>query len=375
MKGSLTRRGKMSWRLKFDAGRDPVTGERFTKYVTLTKGTKAQAQAEAAKIIAAAVTGTYVDPSRETVATFVRARVDQWEAAGNITTRTAQRYRQLTKNQIVPHLGDKPLQKLTRLDIEGWHTLLRNSGLAARSIGHAHRVLGGALRDAERDSLVVRNVCKIQKAPKVAESEMVIVQDVPAFIAKIAGSRLYTLGVVALSTGMRLGEILALRDRRVELERKLIEVAEALEETQAKGVVFKPPKSKAGRRKITLPNIAVETLREHRKQLLELRMKLGLGKLGPDDLLFPNLEGGPQRPSTVSSDWGELAERIGMPEIKFHGLRHSHVSQLIAGDVDIVTISKRLGHAKPSVTLAVYAHMFHTDDSKAAAAINAALQP
>ena len=76
---------------------------------------------------------------------------------------------------------------------------------------------------------------------------------------------------------------------------------------------------------------------------------------------------------TVSSDWGELAGRIGMPEITFHSLRHSHVSQLIDNGVDIVTISKRLGHAKPSITLAIYSHMFHTDDRKAAAAINAAL--
>jgi integrase len=75
----------------------------------------------------------------------------------------------------------------------------------------------------------------------------------------------------------------------------------------------------------------------------------------------------------VSSEWGDIAARLDMPEITFHGLRHTHASQLIAAGIDIVTISKRLGHAKPSVTLAIYAHMFNTDDSKAAAAINAAL--
>jgi integrase len=78
-------------------------------------------------------------------------------------------------------------------------------------------------------------------------------------------------------------------------------------------------------------------------------------------------------PDAVSSDWGEAAEGIGMPEITFHALRHTHASQLIASRVDIVTISKRLGPAKPSVTLAIYAHMFTSDDCKAAAAINAAL--
>jgi integrase len=202
---------------------------------------------------------------------------------------------------------------------------------------------------------------------------MVIVQDVPAFITKIKGTRLYTLAAVALFTGMRLGEILALRERNADFDRGVIKVREALEETQAKGIVFKAPKSKAGRRDITLPDFALETLREHRKQLLELRVKLGLGKLGPEDLLFQNLEGKPFRPSTVSSDWGALAEDIGMPEITFHALRHSHVSQLVERGVDIVTISKRLGHAKPSVTLAIYAHMFKTDDRKAADAINAVL--
>jgi integrase len=112
----------------------------------------------------------------------------------------------------------------------------------------------------------------------------------------------------------------------------------------------------------------------HRKQLLETRLFLGEGRLTPDDPLFGNLEGGPLRPSAISSDWGDVAERLGMREVTFHGLRHTHASQLIASNIDIVTISKRLGHAKPSVTLAIYAHMFHTDDSKAAAAINAAFR-
>ena len=123
-----------------------------------------------------------------------------------------------------------------------------------------------------------------------------------------------------------------------------------------------------------MPDVAVAALTEHRRSLLETRMKLGLGK-NDDALLFTNLEGKPLRPGNVSSDLGEIAGGIAMPEITFHALRHTHASQLIASGVDIVTISRRLGHAKPSVTLAIYAHMFHIDDRKAAAAINAALQP
>jgi integrase len=180
---------------------------------------------------------------------------------------------------------------------------------------------------------------------------MVIVQDVLGFIAKIRGSRRYVEALLALVTGMRLGEVLALRDRSVDLDKKIIYIREALEETKAHGVRIKSPKTKAGRRDITLPDIAVEALSEHRRQLLEARMKLGIGKLPQDALLFANLEGGLLRPGNVSSDWGEIAADIGMPEITFHGLRHTHASQLIAEGVDIVTISKRLGHAKPSLLL------------------------
>jgi len=291
----------------------------------------------------------------------------------HISARTAQRYRQLIENQIAPHLGPKTLQKLTRLDVEGWHTALRNGGLAARTIGHAHRVLGKALGDAERDGAVVKNVCKLQKVPKVTEVEMVIVRDVPAFVDKLRGERLYVPAMVALFSGMRLGEVLALRWNRVDLDGKVLKVREALEQTKAHGIRFKPPKSKAGRRDITLPDILIDALREHRKAALELQMRLGAGRLPDDALLFSTIEGKPLQPSNLSSDWGELAERIGEPGVTFHALRHTHASQLIASGVDIVTISKRLGHAKPSVTLAIYAHMFTTDDSKAAAAINAAL--
>ena len=177
MSGHIRRRGKQSWELKFDAGSD-ANGERITQYHSF-KGTKKEAEYKLAELIAAVGRGAYVEPSKMTVADFVRARVDQWEAAGHITARTSQRYRELIENQIVPHLGKKLVQKLSRLDVEAWHAALRTGGLAARTVGHAHRVLGKALHDAEDDNLIARNVCKLRKPPKVAETEMVIVRDVP----------------------------------------------------------------------------------------------------------------------------------------------------------------------------------------------------
>jgi hypothetical protein len=156
-------------------------------------------------------------------------------------------------------------------------------------------------------------------------------------------------------TGMRLSEVLALRWRYVDLDKAVIQVRAALEPTKAHGIRFKAPKSKAGRRDITLPDILVAALREYRKAQLELRMKLGAGRLPDDALLFGDINGNPVPPNVISAAWSDFAasKRVGMPELTFHALRHTHASQLIDANVDIVTISKRLGHAKPDITLRI----------------------
>jgi integrase len=380
MSGHIRRRGASSFELKYEAGTDPCTGKRITKYQSF-KGSKREAQAKLTELLAAVAKGSHVDPNKITVAEFVRARIDHWEACGNISARTAERYRQLATNQIEPHLGLMVLQKLRPLHIEEWHVNLRakgradgKGGIAPRTIGHAHRLLSQTLSDAAENDLVVRNVVQTKSAPRVAGDEMTIVQDVPAFIEKMKPRpRYYVSAMVALFTGMRLSETLALKWGRVDLERKIIKVLESIECTKRHGLRFKQPKTTAGRRVITLPDFLVDLLREHRRSQLEMRLKLGLGKLQDSDLLFTGIDGAALHPYHFGSLWSAYAARVGFPGITFHALRHTHASQLIDAGVDIVTISKRLGHATPTVTLATYAHLFRKDDGKAAAAINAAL--
>jgi hypothetical protein len=149
MKGHIQQRGKNSWRLKFDAGRDEKTGERKIQYHTF-RGTKRQAQLKLAEMIASVAQAKYVEPNKITAAEWVRGRITHWEASGDISARTAERYRELLENQIEPRIGTKLLQRLRTLDVEEWHTVLRTSGradgkggLAPRTIGHAHRVQTG----------------------------------------------------------------------------------------------------------------------------------------------------------------------------------------------------------------------------------------
>jgi hypothetical protein len=133
--GHIRPRGKNSWELKFESGpRDPVTGKRKIQYVSF-RGTKREAQVKLAGLIAAVGDATYIEPSKLTVAAHVRARVDYWEASGAISARTAQRYRQLVDGQIAPHIGARFVQKLSTVDVEGWHATLRARGVAvARAV-------------------------------------------------------------------------------------------------------------------------------------------------------------------------------------------------------------------------------------------------
>jgi integrase len=378
MKGHIRRRGARSWELKYDI--DRAGGRRQTIYRTF-KGSRREAQIELARLLAQVADGGHVEPSKLTVGDHVRARVAQWKAAGTISTKTAERYEELIEYQLTPFLGTRLLQKLRSQDIEAWHSALRAKGrkdgaggVSNRTISHAHKILSKALRDGVRYGLVLKNVATEEAAPRVLSDEMKIltpeqVQELPV---KLAKQPIYAPAIIALFTGVRRGELLALRWCNVNLARKTMRIVESLDETVQHDLRFKPTKTKSGNREITLPDIVVGTLHEHRRQQLELRLALGLGKLPVDALVFSTPEGHPLRPNSFSGTWARVAAELGL-DIPFHALRHTHASQLIDAGVDVVTIARRLGHASPTITLSKYAHLFRKDDSKAAEAINTVL--
>ena len=378
MTGHVRRRGEHSWELKFDVGVNPATGRRKTRYTSF-KGNKREAQVELAKLIAAADAGTLAEPSKITVAEYLRGWID---GPHGLAGKTAERYRQLIEAQIIPHLGNTAVQKLKPAQIADWHDKLIACGgkegrsLSPRTAGHAHRVLHRALaRAAAGLELVSRNVASIVKPPKVADTEIEILKagEIDAVLMALKDQPLEPIAVLALSSGARRGEILALDWTNVDLEAGTITIVRSLEQTKA-GLRFKAPKTRNGRRVVSLPPIAVDALRSHRRGQLELRMALGQGKLPPNALVFSAFDESPIPPNNLSRDWHRFVLARKLPPISFHGLRHSHVSALIAGGVDVLTVSRRIGHASPVVTMRIYAHLFSETDKTAAKAIEAALR-
>jgi integrase len=381
MKGHIRKRGRDSWELKYDLG-DRTDGQRQTRYKSF-RGSKREAAAELTKLLAQVQAGSHVDPDKLTVAEYIRARVAHWRATGIVRAKGAERYDELVEYQVVPFLGAKRLQKLRSIDIEEWHADLLTKGrldgtggVSTRTIGHVHKLLKRALRDAVRHSLVLKNVAAEVRAPKIVAQDMKILspEQVSALPAMLAGRTVAAPALTSLFTGLRRGELLALRWPDVNLDRKQITVRAALEQTVEFGTRVKEPKTKSGKRTIGLPDIVVETLREHHRQQLEMRLALGLGKPSEDALVFP--APGTERlwsPDVFSGLWKDVETELGLG-ISFHSLRHTHASQLIAARVPITEIAHRLGHQSPTTTLSIYAHLFRKDDSKAAAAINAALK-
>jgi integrase len=367
MRGNITRRGKSSWRIKFDVEPDPLTGARRVRTVTV-RGKRSDAEAELARLLNDANRGMLVNATTLTLEAYLWRWLDGKHGLSPVTV---ERYREIIARGIAPTLGAIGLQKLKPAHIKDWLSRMIRSGsrkngpLTARTVRHAYRVLHAALEEAVKLDLLARNVADAVAPPKVGADEVEILSadQISTVLETLSGSRLYPIAALALATGMRRGELLALRWQDVDLERGTLKAERSLEQTKA-GLRFKGPKTKHGRRPISLPPSAVALLNQHRKSQLELRFQLGMGKHEPEALVFCSPDGSPISPNYLSIMWSRA-----IPQVTFHTLRHSHASALIAAGIDVVKVSRRLGHSSPVITLSTYAHLFQQTDDGAAEAI------
>ena len=371
MRGHIRRRGERSWELKYEIGTDPRTGRRVTQYRSF-KGTKREAQAELVRLLDTVRRGEHVDPAKLILAEYL----DRWEqgwAALQVGPKTRERYVELLRLHVRPHIGALPLHKLQPVHLAELYAKLLSTGLSARTVGHVHRCLHKALIVAVEWNLLARNPAAIAKPPKVQarEIEIITVEQAQKLLRCLRGRALYPIIMLALATGMRRGELLALRWCDVDLDAGTAQVARSLEQTKA-GLRFKEPKTKHGRRSIKLSASVVAELKAHWKQQQERRLKLGQGRAVEGDLVFPSWDGTVRSPNATTREWVRALAEFKLPAISLHALRHTHASQLIAAGMDPVAISRRLGHASPTITLNVYGHLFGDSDDRAAEIVEAA---
>lgn len=246
-------------------------------------------------------------------------------------------------------------------------------GLSPRTVTHMHRVLKQALGQAVKWDLLARNPADAVDPPKVERAAMAAfdMAQTAELLEFVRGTRMFMPTVLAVLCGLRRGEICALRWRSVDLAKGQLAVAASAEQTEA-GVRFKEPKS--GRaRTVSLSATVVEELRSYRVQQAEELLKAGV-RQSEDMLVVCQADGTLLQPRSLTHEWVRLLGKTTLPRVRFHDLRHSHATHLLASGVHPKVASERLGHSKVGITLDLYSHVMPGMQEDDAARVDDALR-
>lgn len=290
----------------------------------------------------------------------LKVHLEQWvEQVVKLTKRpnTYSDYHSVVKCHLIPALGHIKLQKLTIGHLQAFYAEKRKT-LKPKTLALINTALSGALEDALKQGFVARNVAKLVDLPGVEryEGEVLTVEQAKKLLAAAHGSRLEALLLVAVTTGMRRGELVALRWSDVDLEKGTLQIRHTLSRISGMGFVEGEPKSKAGRRRIMLSSVVIKALEEHRMRQAEARATMG-DRWQEHELIFPNIYGSFFSPTHVWTLFKKLLQVAGLPAVRFHDLRHSAATVLLAAGVDLRVVSELLGHSSVAITADIYGHV------------------
>jgi integrase len=303
--------------------------------------------------------GTLITAPQQTVAQFLTQWLENQQSA--IRPRSHERYEQLVRLHVLPTLGRIQLQKLTPQQIQTLYTHKIREGLSQTTVGMIHTVLHKALGNALRWGLVARNVCDAVSPPRRDRYEIqpLTVEQVKQLLAAAKGHPLEALIVLALSTGMRRGELLGLKWQDINFSNGTLQVRRILTRARGNRYVEAEPKTEKSRRSIMLPSVTVEALKQHKARQEKARQLAG--EAWQDrDLVFCSNIGTPLNPSKVLERFKVLLKGAGLPSIRFHDLRHSVATMLLGMGVHPKLVQELLGHNQISMTMDIYSHALPT---------------
>ena len=317
--------------------------------------------------------GLPVTAEKLTVAQYLARWLDA-SAKPSVKTKTYDGYESIVRVRVVPRIGRLSLSKVTALDLQALYADLQRAGLSSRSAHHTHRVLHLAFGQAVRWDLLPRNPCDGVTPPRPKRSEMRVLtqEQVGTLLSATAEHRAHALYVLAVTTGMRQGELLGLGWEDVSLDAGRLVVRRALQRQNDAGLVFVEPKTARARRTILLSRRAVAAIRQHRARQSEQRLVAG-HEWRDVGLVFCSATGGPLDPSHQTATFKTALTRAGLGGVRFHDLRHTAATLLLAQGVHPKVVSEMLGHATITLTLDTYSHLVPVLHEQAAAAMDTLL--
>ena len=414
--GSVTRRPNGLWMGQADLGWQDGKRQRKTIYGR----TKREVQDKLRETVQRMGRGEAPIPGQETVASYLQRWLEDKKA--EVRPRTYESYEQIVRNHLAPGLGRFRLAKLGPSDVAAWLRRQEKRGVSPRTRRYVRSVLRSALNQALRWELVSRNAAALTTPPRYRPREIqpLTPEQARTLLGAVSGHRLEALISVGLALGLRLGEALGLRRNDVDLDKRELAVRQTLERAggdaasrkrltaERRGLLdqlaatedrsarkrisavladvrlrlvevrttvrFAEPKTTRSRRTITIPESVVVSLRAHRERQREERLAAG-AKWHDSGLVFTTALGTPLDGRNVNRLFKAILRDAGLPAIRYHDLRHTAATLLLAQGVDPRTIMETLGHSQISLTLNTYAHVVPTLQREAAAKMDAILAP
>jgi len=356
-RGSVYKRGS-TWSYRVDGPVDPGSGRRRQ----VSKGgfrTKREAEDALAVAKHDLDTGQHVRRSRLTVQEYLEGWLPSQRA--RLSPSTLKSYRTAV-GRIERHIGQIPMQGLTPEMVEQLHDDLRDEGLSPKSVLNTHHVLQASLRDAARRGMVGQNVAAVaQTPPNTREPQPVLSRtELRIVIDEIDDETLKAIVQVVSRTGLRRGEVLALRFNDVDLAGKSLRVDSSITAVGGE-LVETPPKTKKSRRTVAIDDETVEVLRQQRELIERRRTELEAGEVSDDDFVFSRPDFTPIHPDGLSNRFTRTMTRLGeehqITPITFHGLRHTHATHSLEAGINPKAVADRLGHSSVATTLDLYSHI------------------
>ncbi len=367
--GSISRRKGGGWMAQY-----VVYTAEGRKRRTLYGRTRAETAAKLAKALANREDGFISDAGNLKVGEYL----ERWlkdSVEGNVGHRTLSNYQLQVRRHIVPALGGIKLKTLSPAHVQGFYRQKLDAGLSHASVRYVHAVLHRALKQALRWGLVSHNATEAVDIPQLAREEVTALspEQARSFLEAARGDRYECMYVVAVTAGLRRGEILGLRWADVDLEAATLRVARQLQRMRDRsGLRFATPKGGKGRT-ISLPPRAVEALRAHRARQAEERLRAG-SLYRDGNLVFATQVGTPLEPSNIDRrSFKPLLREAGLPDVRFHDLRHTCATLLLSRGVNPKFVQELLGHADVGLTLNTYSHYIPSMGDQTALAMEGAL--
>lgn len=327
-----------------------------TKYIY--RKTRKEVSAALAKAIADRDSGMVFDAGNITVGKYL----DKWmdSIQDTLRERTVERHEMVVRVHLKPTIGHVKLDKLNALQIQDVYRGKLDSGQSARSVELMHATLYKALKQAVRWSLVPRNVADAVNPPRAAKREIEPLDkdQLKTLLDAARGDRMYPYYVLAVTTGMRTGEMLALKWSDIDLQAGTLKVNRTIRNGKVNA-----PKTNAGRRTIRLSQMTLKALQDHRKASARERIS---------EWVFSTSKGTPMSTHNIHNrSWKPLLKRAGLPHsTRQHDLRHSCITLLLSQGVPVKVVSEMAGHSDVSITLSVYQHLLPDMQGMSAQAID-----